>query len=1136
MKKENGQLVFSPSDLITFTESRFASWMDRYHLEFPGQLHPDEDSESDDLVQRQGIAHEKAWVERLIADRKDVFTVDATRDPAAITLAAMREGRQVVYQGRLVRKPFAGFADFLERTEGDSALGDFHYEICDTKLARSTKPYFLLQLCAYAEMLEEVQGRLPEHIHVVLGTGERKSYPTNDVYFYYLTVKQAFLDEMANFDPSRRPEPEPSGQWRRWTSEAEAFFERTDHLYQVANITRTQIRRIEAAGIRTLTELATSDSGAPKGISNGVWNRLHTQAQLQHASRPLDVPEYRVIAPPAEFPRRGLGQLPPASESDVYFDMEGFPLAVGGLEYLFGAVYVDHTTPTFIDWWAHDASTEKQAFEGFIDWVFERWQRDPTLHIYHYAPYEVTALKRLMGQYGTREDELDTLLRNDVFVDLYKVVRGGVLVGTPSYSIKSLEPLYGRKRAGNVKAAADSIVTYQKWIDSGEPNDWQRSPLLRDIRAYNEEDCRSTLELCQWLRDQQQANHIAWVVPTSRPDVPANPPRSESEALSAKMLAAIPDGALSGPDADVWRLQELLAHLTLFHRREEKPFWWAYFAYQLMSEGELYDEAACLAGLRRDTREPVVAVKRSKGFWYTFDPEQETKLAVGDRCVLSHDVNVGVEVLYLQLDEGRICLKISIEALEKAGGDLPGRLSLLPFSLVPTATLTKAIMDVAQVWHTQRFLPPAIDDFLRRRPPTIPGFSSANLVQEGEEPLDAAIRLASAMDGGCLSIQGPPGCGKTYASAKVILALVRQGKRVGIAANSHKAVLNLMRECVAQAGGSLSGIKVGGDPNDPLMAQCHGIRVQDPNKSANSLSSYKLFGGVAWFFCRDDVVDQFDTLVVDEAGQVSVANLIAMARCAKNLLLVGDQAQLGQPTQGTHPGESGLSALDYLLQDHVTVPPDRGVFLGTTWRLHPEICEFISSAFYDGRLQSHPDTRNRVVRVPPKGASLVQIESGVVFIPVVHEGNTQSSPEEARQVRAVAEELLGRTKTDKNGANIGEITWNDLLFVTPYNAQVRRLREALGPDAKVASVDKFQGQEAAIVIVSMCSSDAENSPRGIEFVLDRHRVNVAISRAQSLAVVVGSPALAQTLCRSVDQVMLVNTFCRIAAYATSTST
>ena len=261
---------------------------------------------------------------------------------------------------------------------------------------------------------------------------------------------------------------------------------------------------------------------------------------------------------------------------------------------------------------------------------------------------------------------------------------------------------------------------------------------------------------------------------------------------------------------------------------------------------------------------------------------------------------------------------------------------------------------------------------------------------------------------------------------------------------------------------------------------------------------------------------------------MSLANLIAIARCADNLVLVGDPMQLEQPMQGSHPGESGYSALNYFLNGHATVPPEMGIFLDTSYRMHPSICRFISDAIYEGRLQSAEQTDLHQVKSLATGDNWHR-ESGILFIPVEHEDNSQSSEEEINIVEKVVAQMLGRAYVSDRGGRIDNIQFEDILIVAPYNLQVRKLKERLDDRARIGTVDKFQGQEAPILIASMCSSNADTIPRGLEFLLDRHRINVAISRAQCLSLVIGSPILARAACSTLEQVKLVNLFCKLVA-------
>ena len=407
------------------------------------------------------------------------------------------------------------------------------------------------------------------------------------------------------------------------------------------------------------------------------------------------------------------------------------------------------------------------------------------------------------------------------------------------------------------------------------------------------------------------------------------------------------------------------------------------------------------------------------------------------------------------------------------------------------------------------------------------GHTHGPLINEDHEVTPQAIALSQRLQETCLCIQGPPGTGKSYTGSRMILELLKAGKRVGIASNSHKAINNLMHKVVdvaAKESYAFTGCKIRAEREE----EWEPTSIQQISSAVNINDTYQLIGGTAWAFANDALKDQLDILVIDEAGQVSLANLVAMSRSAKTIVLLGDPMQLPQPLQGSHPGESGQSALEYYLQDHATIPPEQGIFLNVTYRCPAEITDFISEMAYDSRLLCHDDTRYREIQHGSDSPWLSRLNkpSGIVFIPVVHEGNSQSSEEEAAVIQQLVRELL--TATYQHGERaIRPMTLSDILVVAPYNQQVFALQEALGPEAKVGSVDKFQGQEAPVVIVSLCASNAENSPRGMEFLLSKNRLNVALSRAQALAIVVGSPALAKPTCQTIPQLQLVNPFAKL---------
>ena len=461
----------------------------------------------------------------------------------------------------------------------------------------------------------------------------------------------------------------------------------------------------------------------------------------------------------------------------------------------------------------------------------------------------------------------------------------------------------------------------------------------------------------------------------------------------------------------------------------------------------------------------------------------------------------------------------------------------MPNQFVSPAPIPDAIQDVIEHILESDFAPSAIIDFLFRKAPRFSDGPKNPIVESdlsGDEFIDSIVYAASQLDSSYLCIQGPPGAGKTYTARYIIGDLIAKGKRIGISSNSHKAIINLMGGVADHLlAKNIEGqlIKVGGDSEDSIFDKQNVSFRKDTKACISELNSPALcIGGTAWVFCNSILTEDqgeeiFDYLFIDEAGQVSIANLVGMSRIAKNIILMGDQMQLGQPTQGSHPDESGQSILEYLLVDQATISPNMGVFLPKTYRMHPDVCRLISDQVYDGRLNSAEDTNKHIVTVP---ADVLPMNHGVHFVPVIHEGNTQGSEEEVEVIKSLAQKLIGMPYwPERFGKENRYIGWSDILFVAPYNFQVNLLKGALNTDARVGSVDKFQGQEAPIVFVSMCASDASESPRGIDFLFSKNRLNVAISRAQALAVVIGSPSLATTPVSNLRQMELVNFYSEI---------
>lgn len=1147
----DGQLVLSASDLVGHLLCPHLTSLALEGARGNRRILERTDPELEVLASR-GLAHEAAYLDGLERSGLSVARIDDSagsshdlRDAAARTLAAMQEGVDVVFQAAFVDDTIPGIvwrghADFLRRVERPSSLGPHSYELEDTKLARHVHPSAVLQLCHYAEHLERLQGTATEWIHVVLGNSTRESLLLRDFAAYYRAAKSRFVDVC--FARSRETYPLPVAHCAvcRWEAECDAQRRTDDHLCLVPSLTRDQARKLtERAGISTVAKLAEGIAGmGPIGIGAATLERHARQArlQVQHQSASSAAPPWELYEPPDRD--RGLGALPPPDAGDVFFDIEGDPFVdEAGLEYLFGVGWTEGVSFAYRAYWAHNPADERRAFEELIDWLLERRATWPGMHVYHYAPYEPAALGRLMGRYATREEELDRLLRGRVFVDLYRVVRQALVIGSESYSLKKLEPLYMAGRTDEIADAASSIVAYERWLNTADPS------ILDELERYNRTDCESTWRLRDWLEDRRSDAEAEYRSPVPRPPMPEETPpegvaahSTEVSELVDRLTAGIsePPDASSPPEL---RSRWLLANLLDWHRREAKPEWWGYFHRVLdCTDDDLFDDTEAVAGLEYD--DIVATIKKSYVHRYRFDPDQEHKLQVGmgpldpasERRELLDGEKTPDPGTVVDIDpvEGWLCLK------RGATSTAPHPSALIPPGPISTTSLRDALarfgrwvadgdIDAAGPFRAAR-------DLLLRLPPRVSGSEVGSVLQVGgEDSLEAVVRLTGALDGGCLSIQGPPGSGKTYIAARVIVALTASGHSVGISANSHAVIKHLLAEVMSAArdqGVTVRAIqKISDDEDGCTDADVKCTKSNDAVAAALADGDVNVVAGTAWLFSRADLYDAVDHLIVDEAGQLSLANVCAISGAARNLVLIGDPQQLAQPSKGTHPRGAEVSALEHALDGADTIPPDRGLFVENTRRLHPEICAFVSEASYDGRLRPVAGLEHQCIADGPMVGS-----AGLRWHPIEHSGNRTSSLEEAGAIADIYSVLLGRAWTDVDG-NALPLTTDDIVVVAPYNAQVHVLGSVLPAGARVGTVDKFQGQEAAAVFVSLAASTAEDIPRGMEFLYSRNRLNVAVSRARALCVLVASPALLEPRCRSVNQLRLANGLCRFVELA-----
>jgi predicted RecB family nuclease len=1078
MHLRDGQLLLSPSDVTAFLGCRHSSALSLAVAR--GEIPSPAASADAELVFAKGRAHEAAHLAGLRADGLDVCEIvlgSADRAPspgdweraARETVEAMRAGRDVVYQAVLGSGRWRGVADFLRRVdEASPRLGAHSYEVLDTKLARHAKPAYVLQLCFYSEEVGRIQGAVPREMHVLLGNGERVSFRPGEFAAYARRVEArvaGFLDE----PPLTEALPCGACGTCGFLGRCEAWWQEVDHPTRVAGLGVRYLAPLRAAGIVTVAALGAAGAGAPAGLSGEVFARLRRQARLQHERDATGDLSYELLDPPY-----GFALLPQTSSGDLFFDLEGNPFwdsVEGSLEYLWGVI---DAAGRYSAIWAHDRAGERAAFEQFVDLVHARLREDPGMHVYHYASYELSVLRRLAARYGTREEEVDELLRRGVLVDLFKVLRGGLVASVPRYGLKDMEAFLGFERRAEVRDGGASIVEYERWVQTRDPR------LLAAIAAYNEEDVIATWLLRDWLLERKQE---AGEIPSPQPVPPSVPkPQDADRAALREALLASGDPA-----------RALVGQLLDYHDRERKPVWWAFFDRLEKTSEELVEDSDAIGLLASVGRSRADARSQIHVFSY---PAQEHKVRLDDQPKDLATGRSAGQIVALDLDACTLELRrgpsLDVVALPNA---------LIPGAPYDTREQEAALARLGRSLLANDRRYPALESVLSREPFAAP-------VQTSD--LEAMKRLARSLNGRQLVIQGPPGSGKTWTAGRLIADLLAAHRTVGVASTSHKAIHNLLGEIETAArelGITFDGRKKASERNPE--SEYAGPTITNV-WNATDTAGADLAAGTAWLFSHAAHDRTLDYLFIDEAGQVSLADALAMGTCARNLVLIGDPLQLAHVCQGTHPDGAEASVLTHLLGKHATIPPDRGLFLERSFRLHPDICAYISEVFYENRLRPDPRT---AARTTPLG-------TGLRYIPVEHQGNRQSSEQEADAGAAEIARL--------RAAGVPE---SAVMVVAPFNAHVDLLRERLPAAVRVGTVDKFQGQEAPVVIYSMASSSGEDVPRGLDFLLSRNRLNVAISRAQCLAYLVCSPRLLEVDAKTIEHMRLANALCRFVEIA-----
>jgi predicted RecB family nuclease len=1116
--------------------------------------------EPESLAITYGMAYEEALEQELLDHLgPEGFQRPADKDTFDATLALIRSQVPVIYQGYLKHQvgnlTFNGKPDFLVRgdyrlefvkgklTANQISSGESDkYVAWDAKLASTAKPNYLLQIALYADALLALGMKSDGEPGIILGSRSLETFEESEIVPAMKLARTELANAIKAFDQKTKLsdltlycDSKDSCNVCEYPALCEQARFDVDHLVQVAGINRSQIEKLAGTGITTMAQLAgASDEARPSEITVSSFEKIRQQAKLQSDFRKTNKVSFIVLPDPE------IAVLPPASDNDVFFDMEGFPYfpEKGGLEYLFGNTL---RTGEFVPFFAHDRKQEKQAFIDFMGFLTKRLAADKSAHVYHYASYEVTALNRLAARHGVLEQEVAELVSSGRMVDLYKVVKGSIMVSQPSYSIKKLEAFYDFDRKSKVLDAGSSIDEYDYYRQQVELGEDGAAETLKQITDYNEDDCVSTMALYNWLSGMPGAHSRYLEFEKAKDIKKAREARSQAEKEDSPESARARKAeleleklnqktALMQQQLDDWawgkdvaadyraRIWLALTHSMLYYNREDVIRWrdWA------IRKDATYDQ------LHRDRKASVVlgcTTESNTADFFGVDPETKVKLVYryvlepGQTSFLKKDQKIFVRYSLganqQDTDYGKV-VSVSGDELIFERDARYANMALEPnaifeYEWVPPGQKPEVVGELVQnlvgLWGSPANIPaikhPAMDLLLRNQPrlkslPKLP-------VPKDGDALSAITEAVLDLDTSVLAIQGPPGSGKTFVGSRVIKQLVDRGFKVGVVANSHSAIENLMWACL-EAGVSPDAMAKKTQAGDK---QAKGWITPTTNKVASSWragNSGYVFGGTSWSFCAKEMFeDQFDYIFIDEAAQFSLVDAIAVSANTKNLVLLGDPRQLTQVVQAIHPGGVDNSALGHYMGDAPILEIGSGYFLDVTRRMHPAINAPVSALSYQNKLHSHPDTSKNMVQ---------GIAPGLIKILVPHKANSSSSIEEAVAVLEIAKQQV---------AKLGS---SEVLVVAPYNAQVDLIREMLDNaglnEVAVGTVDKFQGREAMVVIVSLAASSALDAPRGLDFLLDRNRLNVALSRAKANCYLICSPMLTKSRFRDIQELKSVS--------------
>jgi len=1134
MKIKNNKFFVSPSDLNNFVACKYTVLNEiKYHNK---EIRKSPDRANDKLWKEMGVEHEKRHYKILKEKYKKSITIKSDlneKDRFDETVRAIQKGYDLIYHAYLIDDNLRGEADFLIKCDTKSDLGDYSYEVYDTKITRNLKPRHITQITAYSDVLGKIQKVLPEKMYLIDGSDEYHSFKTIEYIDLFNHSKKEFIKFLSNTSKEKiYPEKCSYCNLCDWKDECDKTWENDNYINLVAGSNKSQIEKLKKNKIRTVEQLSkTKLTAIDLKINAESFKKIQLQAQLQEEKR--NTGEDKIVILDSDF-GKGFYKLPKPDEGDVFFDIEGYPRMDRPFEYLHGLYYKDKGKLKFKDLWAknYNKESEKNIFIELINFLEKRFVEYPNAHIYHYASYEKRAIRELATSYSSEFPKgdivNDDLLRKEKYVDLFSIVSQSIRTSERDLSLKSIEKFYNFKRKADIVKADDSVIKYDNWIAT------KNEKYKQDIIKYNEEDCISTYLLREFLVKNKPEN-IDWFVKqeevTKEGEEPNKYRRKASNKLSREEVEVDLNNRLEKKKNKTnKKFVENLKNFIGFHWKSNKPEFWEVFDRAEKTHLELEDDTECIANSVLINDKPKVT---EEGFIYSYRfNDQNYKQKEGKSAFDAHQIK-GLGTIY-SIEENfpdKNIVKILVSKRRK-NIEMPSLLTLgntMPPQVHQHDQALNKFLEDYILNDGENYK--SIMDMLERKEPDIKNIKSGSiLIEENKDLITQSIEIVKNLNNSYLTIQGPPGTGKTYTSAKIIIELMKVGKKVGITSNSHEAIKTLLIAIEQQAvdqNYEFIGMRKSKSSD---KHEWKFIRNVTTGKPLN-MDSYSLFAGTSWFFVDPRMNKTLDYLFIDEAGQVALGTTIANATSADNLVLIGDQMQLSQPMRAKHEGYARKSSLDFILEDDDTISTDKGVFLNVTRRLNKKICNYISTSFYDSRLTSDPITETRSVNLKLDPIK----DEGLFYVPIDHSGCSQRSDEEADLVEKVFNKIVNKQYKSENIT--GKISAKDIMVVAPYNAQANNIRERLKKkfkdDVRVGTIDLFQGQEAKVVLISMTTSDVESLPRHKDFFFSRNRLNVAISRAECVAIIIFNQNLLLASASNIKEMKLINSFCKLLTFKTN---